>query len=77
MAGFDAIRGIIIGVIMIAVGILLMDSDSALGLELLSNVGWVFSLGGLAVIALSIYSVISGKWFLVWEFKEWVTLPSK
>jgi hypothetical protein len=61
MAGFDAIRGIIIGVIMIAVGILLMDSDSALGLELLSNVGWVFSLGGLAVIALSIYSVISGK----------------
>lgn len=61
MAGFDAIRGIIIGVIMTAVGIMLMDSDSALGLSLLSKVGWVFTLGGLAIIGLSIYSVIRGR----------------
>lgn len=61
MAGFDAIRGIIIGVIMTAVGIMLMDSDSALGLSLLSNVGWVFTLGGIAIIGLSIFSVIRGR----------------
>lgn len=61
MAGFDVIRGIIIGVIMTAVGMMLVNSDSALGLSLLSNVGWVFTLGGIAIIGLSIFSVIRGR----------------
>jgi len=58
MAKGDPIKSIIIGFIVIAVGWVMIDSES--GVDLLVDVGWIFLIGGIAVVGMSIYSVIKG-----------------
>jgi len=58
MTKSDPIRNIIIGIIVVAIGWVMIDSDS--GVPVLVNVGWILLVGGVIVVCLSIYSTIKG-----------------
>lgn len=56
MAGLDTIRGVLIGIILIAVGWVM--GNSAGSFKLIGDIGWIFLFGGIAVAGLSAYSAI-------------------
>lgn len=58
MSGFDTMRGILVGILLIAVGWVMANSGT--GIKLLTDIGWIFLFGGIAVVALSIYSTVRG-----------------
>jgi len=53
---FDSLRGIVVGIILIAVGWVMISAES--GIPLLVDVGWIFLIGGLIVAGLSIFTSI-------------------
>lgn len=56
MATVDWLKGIIVGIILTAVGVSMVTANS--GIQLLVNVGWIFLVGGVAVAVLSGFSAI-------------------
>jgi len=56
MASFDVLKGIVIGIVLIAAGV--MMNDPSIGIPLLESVGMIFLIGGLLVVGISIFSVI-------------------
>lgn len=58
MGTFDGIKGILVGLILIAAGWVMIDAKS--GIDLIVSVGWIFFIGGIAVVALSIYTTVKG-----------------
>lgn len=56
MGSIDLIKGVLVGIVLIAVGVMLIRSD--VGIQVFADVGWVFLLGGIAVAILSGFSVI-------------------
>lgn len=56
MSFSDTIRGTLIGIILIAVGWAMVNSAN--NIKIVSDIGWIFAFGGIAVAALSVYSSI-------------------
>jgi len=56
MVFLELVKGMLVGIILVAAGVVMTSSDT--NIPLLINVGWVFSIGGIAVIVLTIFSAI-------------------
>jgi len=56
MVSSDWVRGIVVGLILMAAGWWLVDSDA--GIEILVDIGWIFFVGGIIVTVLSAFSAL-------------------
>lgn len=58
MADVDWLKGIIVGIVLAAVGVAMIGANS--GIQLIANIGWIFLVGGVAVAGLAGFSVVKG-----------------
>lgn len=57
MVSSEWVRGIVVGLILMAAGWVLIGSDA--GIELLVDIGWIFFIGGIAVTVLSGFTAVT------------------